>query len=437
MSCYLLWRRGSKGGGWWYGGGLVGFLLASAGKQSVLLLPLVMLVWDILVERRRRWEMFADKVPFGVVAIFFGWMTWQAQPSTNQSPQAFVLAATELSNLWLLTGLGQYAVYRPAPEAGAWSTAGRMAIVIAAVLIWALPLLFQKVKQPVRAALSYWVLLQLLPPMALSFLVPITDRYLFLPSVGVCLLIADVGAGLTAGVPRWRWLGMLAVAGLAALWGAKTWDYVGEWCDPRSVWYGAHFKTKNSQVSQFLGEIYHNAGDRVDGFVKSGAAAQLTNELALARAVLGDEARAQQLQAEWSGATPARTNSIAYRDLLWKLAWEQYQESAAHRGKLSAPNLFMNRGRLLVSEGKFPQAVPEFQTALTFAEASSYEVIRQETVVHALRSIGTAYWHQHNYKEAQQWFLRAQAVQRKSGKAWVATLDEEVERVKALAATQQ
>jgi len=90
-----------------------------------------------------------------------------------------------------------------------------------------------------------------------------------------------------------------------------------------------------------------------------------------------------------------------------------------------------------VSRGKFAQAVPEFQTALAFAQTSSYEIIRQETVIHALRGIGTSYWHMHNYKEAQQWFVKAQAVQRKSGRAWIATLDQEVERVKALAAGQQ
>ena len=89
-----------------------------------------------------------------------------------------------------------------------------------------------------------------------------------------------------------------------------------------------------------------------------------------------------------------------------------------------------------MAQQKFAQAVPEFQTALAFAQHSSYEVVRQETVIHALRAIGTAYWHLRNYKEAQPWFLRAQEVQRKSGKVWVGTLDAEVERVKALATSQ-
>ena len=55
MAAYLVYRRWSRRRSWWYAGSVLAFLLASAGKQSVLLLPAVMLVWDFLVERRRNW----------------------------------------------------------------------------------------------------------------------------------------------------------------------------------------------------------------------------------------------------------------------------------------------------------------------------------------------------------------------------------------------
>jgi len=550
MAAYLRYRRRSRRCGWWYAGSVLAFLLASAGKQSVLLLPAVMLVWDLLVEKRRNWQMLADKVPFGLVTLFFGWMTWHAQPSTNQALNPFVLAATQFTNLWLLTGPGQYVLYRPAPNPAAWGQAARLVLIIAAVLVWFLPILLltwtshtshdslaggsrrrqsahsfggqdgaddsqrlfeceipgPRMSQAIQASLCYWVLIQMVPPMLLAFLVPITDRYLFLPSVGVCLLLVDLAAALeerlgtrspsqwisvsrgigmrpltrpegplspsegererergpsvqprsmervpgragegraedsptvpaTAGLTLFGpwWLPWAALAALAAVWGAKTWNYVGEWRDPRSVWYGAHLKTGNSQVRQFLGEVYQNAGDRVGNFVQSGAPLQLTNELHFARAVLGDGARLERLQAEWTGATPARTNSIAYRDQLWDLAWQQYEESVARRGTLSTPNLFMCRGRLLVSRGKFAQAIPEFQKALALAQSSNYVVVRNEGVTQALFAIGVAYWNMGNYSEAQQWLLKAQAVQRKSGQVWLPALDQEVERINRLA----
>jgi tetratricopeptide (TPR) repeat protein len=208
---------------------------------------------------------------------------------------------------------------------------------------------------------------------------------------------------------------------------------LNEWLDPRSIWNGAHLKTRNPQVAQFLGEIYHNAGDRMNNFVQSGTAPALTNEIPLAAAVLNNNNTIEQLRSEWSGSLPSRTNSVAYRDTLWNLAWEQYRDSLANRGDLSAPNLFLNRGRLLVSQGKPEHAIAEFKNALLLAEHSTYSVVRQETVTHTLRSIGVAYWNMHDYRDALTWYLRAQEMQRKSGQPWVPTLDQETERLKGLA----
>ena len=434
MAAYLRYCRQGRGWGWWYACGVLAFLLASAAKQSVLLLPAVMLVWDVLVNKRRNWQMLADKVPFGLITLYFGWMTWHAQPSTGQTLNPFVMARTEFTNLWLLTGLGQYVLYRPAPDPAGWSRMARLAMIVGAVLIWALPLVFLWARRPVRATLCYWFLIQMVPPMLLAFMIPITDRYLFLPSVGVCLLLVELAAGLEKPLPALAWAPWTLLGVLGAVWGTKTWNYVGEWRDPRSVWYGAHFKTTSSQVQQFLGEVYQNAGDRIDSFVKSSAQLQLTNELRFAQAVLGNNTAVERLRAEWTRTQPTRTNSIAYRDRLWDFAWQRYNESVARRGTLIAPNLFQCRGRLLVSQGKYAQAIQEFQNALAMSQISTYAEIRNEGITHSLFNIGVAYWNMNNYSEAQAWLLKAQAAQRQSGQVWLPNLDQEVERITRLAA---
>ena len=51
--------------------------------------------------------MVAEKIPFGLITVFFGWMTWNAQPATRLTPQAYVLAMTQCSNLGLLSGFGK------------------------------------------------------------------------------------------------------------------------------------------------------------------------------------------------------------------------------------------------------------------------------------------------------------------------------------------
>ena len=79
------------------------------------------LVWDVIVEKRRHWQMLADKIPFGIIVLFFGWMTMQAQPPTRMPHNLFVMASAELSNLWLLTGFGKYVLYRNAPNPATWS----------------------------------------------------------------------------------------------------------------------------------------------------------------------------------------------------------------------------------------------------------------------------------------------------------------------------
>lgn len=432
MTCYLLYRRAPRRGAWWYAGSVAGFLLASAGKQSVVLLPAVLLAWDFFVEGRRDWRMLADKAAFGLVTLFFTWMTWHAQPPTNRSPDAFVIAATHFANLWLLSGFGDYVLYRPAPNPAAWSGVGRLAVIAGAAALWLLPLALARFRQGVRAALLAWILIQMVPPMALSFWTPVTDRYLFLPSVGVCLLLADLAAAATARWPAARLPVWTALAVVGALWGAQTANYLGEWRDPRSVWFGAQAKSESPQNFEYLGNIYQDAGIRVNEWLTSGKAPPI-NDLALARAVQGDAARVEALRAEWTGAASTRTNSTAWRDRLWELAWTQYEGAVARRGTLNTPNLFMRRGMLLVSRGEAARAIPEFERCLRLAETHTFSKVRQENVTHALRAIGVAHWNLRDYKQAQAWLLRAQEVQRKSGQVWVPTLDQEVERIKGLA----
>jgi hypothetical protein len=570
------WGEGGNGKAW-YAASLVSFLLASSGKQSVILLPLVMLAWDAVVEGRRHWRMLADKIPFGLVTVFFGWMTWNAQPSTGQAPNAYVLAVTQLTNLWLLTGLGTYVLYRPSPDPATASALVKALAIGGAALIWAVLAWWvwrsrvgqtflsagsgdfpvapeatleslghrqtgksalrtpgearleslghrqtgksalrtpgearlgslghrqtgkSALRTPVAAFLCCWVLINMLPPMALSFMSPITDRYLFLPSVGVCLLLAFASSRFKVQGSKFKvpsapaTLAWLALIALALVWAWQTHSVVAEWHDPRSVWYFAAAKSKSVEGYQYSGEVFHEAADRVQEFIRSGKAGLLTNDLPLAEVVLRQSGVGQTflsaggetfqsplpsqpagrtsnepgtaaageppitpdtrleslvhrqagkpalprsveaLRAEWTGASRTRTNSAAYRDLLWSLAWERYEQAVAHRGRLNTPNLFMRRGMILVSQGKPEAAIKEFEVGLELAQKHTYERVQRENVTHLQRALGVAYWTQGRYSEARDWLLKAQATQRQSGQVWLPTLDQEVQRITQLA----
>jgi arylsulfatase A-like enzyme len=86
--------------------------------------------------------------------------------------------------------------------------------------------------------------------------------------------------------------------------------------------------------------------------------------------------------------------------------------------------LALEYGMLLVQIGRNDEAIRVLEKALAIIDWDP----------EPWNYLGVAYWNMGNYREAQQWLLKAQAVQKKSGQLWLPALDKEVERIKALAA---
>src|SRR5258706_11607657 len=61
LACYLIWRRQTRHNAAWFAASLLCFVVASAAKQSVLLLPFLMLIWDFFVEKRIRSQALFEK----------------------------------------------------------------------------------------------------------------------------------------------------------------------------------------------------------------------------------------------------------------------------------------------------------------------------------------------------------------------------------------
>jgi hypothetical protein len=430
MTCYLLYRR--RASPTWYLACVSAFLLASAGKQSVVLLPAVLWLWDFLVEKRRSWTMFADKLPFGLVALFFAWRTAGSQPDTLMPHSLFRLSGILLHDLWLLTGLGDYVLYRRGFETGPAVGLLALAVPALAVLVVALPWLLRRWLHPVLPALAYGVLIHLVPPMVLSFFTPVADRYLFLASVPLCILLA-CGVG-DLPWPRWRRsIGLVLGGAVCLLWAGKTWSYVSEWRDPRSVWFAAAAKSDVPEVCEYLGAVYQDAGDRVDVFVQTGQGLAVNDELPLARALLGDTSALQGLTREWQDPPAVRPATAAYRDRLWTLAWSAFEDAVARLGTLNTPKLFLRRGKLLVGRGQAAEAIPELQRGLQLARTHTYERLRQEDGTVIARALGIAYWSLGRYRDALPYFEEALRVQRASGQVWSPALESELAKLRGLA----
>src|SRR4029450_1209120 len=109
------------------------------------------------------------------------------KPEPGAQPDISMRATSFAQGMWLLTGLGNYVLYRVPPANGI--ALAQLAGGIFLLALFISPLLLRK-RYPLATVLIYWILFTYLPTQVLPFSYPVTDRYLFLPSVGAVILIA-------------------------------------------------------------------------------------------------------------------------------------------------------------------------------------------------------------------------------------------------------
>ena len=110
---YLKYRQ--RGNVAWYIASLLLFLLALLGKLSVIALPVVLFSFDLFVEKRPFGRSIVDKIPFVLLAAIVAAAVQHAQPGTGAQPDMSMRAASFLEAMWLLTGFGNYVLYRVPP----------------------------------------------------------------------------------------------------------------------------------------------------------------------------------------------------------------------------------------------------------------------------------------------------------------------------------
>src|SRR5262249_18246711 len=114
LLAYLRYRKDASK--LWYFISLLLFSIAVAGKLSVVTFPALFFAYDLFVEKRHIARSILDKIPFLAIALIIGLVAASAQPSMGHSPNPYVLCVALLQNLWLLTGFGEYVLYREPPE---------------------------------------------------------------------------------------------------------------------------------------------------------------------------------------------------------------------------------------------------------------------------------------------------------------------------------
>jgi uncharacterized membrane protein (UPF0136 family) len=417
----------------WYAISLLLFFFALLGKLSVVGFPAVLLVLDLVIEKRPLRQSLLDKIPFVIAGIIVALAVAHAQPSTGVQPDISSRAKALAQSMWLLTGLGNYVIYRVPPAKGDASL--QWVSVLAMLAAFLIPLLLRK-RYPIAVISIYWILLTYLPTQVLPFAYPVTDRYLFLPSVALVILVAWFIVKATDHL-RAKWnvaAATVLVAVVIFMWLRKTVDYLSEWRDPRSVWFAATRKSNDFHVYYELGWDYL---DKSASFGTKRRNASLPAEQArhYASVVWKDDSRLPQLLSELTDNRHNGPAENAFEENLQTKAAENFDSAAARKGEHILPDLFLSRGVLYLDQGDMQSAKKEFLTEIDEASQVPYSEGRQEALIACHYNLAVAEDGLGNPKEALAWIRLAEEEQDTLGRTVVPRLTADRQQLESTMAT--
>ena len=432
LLAYLYYRRGGKTSIRWYIASLILFLFAIGGKLSVAVFPAVFFAIDLFLEKRLLIKSLIDKIPFLLIAIGFAMAVSSAQPGTGVHPDAAVPAMAFGQSMWLLTGFGKYVIYRVAPQPT--EMGGEIIAAIILISVFLAPLFIRR-RFPLLVILIYWILFTFLPTQVLSFAYPVSDRYLFLPSVAATILIASIVINASERLGR---RGLIAASvfllALAFLWGNNTFRYLSEWKDSRSVWYGAKEKSSDPQVYYNLGWHYMDMAARF-GTSPRKAPLPETEAKEFASAVWKEDPRLPALLSEFSTGKHNGLTEKAFQEDLRKLAWDDLEQSLVKKERHIMPDLFFHRGLLLLDQGDSKGARKEFLAGIQEASRLAFTEGRQEILINIYYNLGVLEWGITEYKEALRWLLLAEQEQNQFNRKVIPDLTTHRKRLEEIIAT--
>jgi len=408
---YLKYRqRGAIG---WYIASLLLFLFALLGKLSVAAFPAVLVVLDLMLEKRSLSRSIIDKIPFLVLAALVAVAVQNAQPSTGLQSDLAMHAKAFVEALWLLTGLGNYVIYRVPPGPG--DTLSQVIGLGILLGLFVLPLLLRK-RYPVATLSIYWILFTYLPTQVLPFSYPVTDRYLLLPSVGAVILIAWLLIKATDNLPRWKVAAATTlVTAVSFIWLTKTVDYLSEWRDPRSVWFAATRKSDDVHLYYELGWEYR---EKAASFGMHPRNAPLPPEEAkhYASVVWKDDPGLPKLLAELAENQHNGPVEKVFKEYLLAKAEENFDKAITRKGAHIMPDLFLSRGVCFLDKGDLQSAKKEFLAVLNEASELPYSEGQQEALIAGYYNLAVAEEGLGHSKEALSWIRLAEEEQDKLGR---------------------
>lgn len=428
---YLKYRKGGQR--LWYVMSLLLFVFALLGKLSVATFSAIFFAHDLFVEKRPVVKSLIDKIPFIVVTLVIALAVSSAQPISGNRPDPYVYLVALGQSLWLLTGFGSYVIYRVPPQPAAIGLEILSTLLLIAIFVC--PLLLRK-RWPLVAVLIYWILLGWIPAQILSFVHPVTDRYLFFPSVAATILITWAVVTAARKLQTRGLIGAIVLLSIVgSLWVRVTLNYLSEWRDPRSVWFAATNKSSDVEVFYSLGGHYLDMASRL-GTTPRGPRLTESEAKDLASIIWENDPRLPALLSEWSSGRHGGPTETEFQKTLWSLAGNDFERAAQLKTGRALPLLYFRRGVLLMDEGKLAEAKEELAKAIDETTRFTFTEVAEEILVSSHNALGVIAFKEGNYREALRWYKLAEEEQTRFGGNWIADIEDKRKRMEATVSLQ-
>jgi len=350
---------------------LLSFALALMAKPMVVTLPFVLLLLDYWPLRRFKTNaldghkgqaedntsavkvkisvsrLVAEKIPFIILVIILSVITLRVQTSagaTKSMPLLLRMANAVISYCRYILKLvwpSKLAVLYPTQVVVAKGLLAISIIVLIAITVIAV---YHRRRWPWLLMGWLWYLGTLVPVIGLVKVggAAIADRYTYLPSIGLFIIIAWAVAELFS---RWRYAKFLLTAStivILSAWTICTWFQVAYWRNDITLYERTLEVTENNFV------MHHNLG-----------------------VILIEQGRLEEAAIQFKLALRINPRLYDAHNNLGLILFEQtrYDEAAAHfsealRLKPDHLNARQNLGIVYVAQGKFELAAEQFQEAL-------------------------------------------------------------------------
>ena len=421
---YLYYRRGGEKKWRWYILSLILFAFAAGGKLSVATFPAVFLAIDFFIEKRPLARSILDKLPFIGIGLIIASVVVSAQPHMGNRLDAYVLMQSAVQNFWLLTGFGNYVIYRETPESG--NAILQLAGAVLLLLLFIMPYFFRR-RFPLAMVMIYWMLFLFIPSQVLSFTHPVTDRYLFFPSVAAVILIAWGIVTLFKTYLK-RYINItsgILIAIILFFWAIAALKYLAEWKDPRSVWYAALNKSEDPAIPQNLGSYYVDLSRKFNPGMPD-SLFPVKEKKHLAELMWAGDPRLPALISEWDSGQRGGTIEKEFQEHIRTEALNAFTVALQKKGNRVMPGIYYNRGTILLERGDLEGARNEYQATLDEVAKESFVEVREQLTVYSYYGFGIIEYKRGNYAGAKAWYEKANQAQKSYGRIWIARLPDDI-----------